>query len=134
MGSDECNKDLTNLTAARMARNGVPACDFRQSIHLGYTDFTRDDLDRIIEEMGKDFRGDRYHLINKNCNHFTSNLSQVSDDQVFSVLHFDAFRHIRCSFSTCFFHMLPFVSNLAKARAHCPVPRSKITGAFQLSL
>ena len=49
----------------------------RQSIHLGYTDFTRDDLDRIIEEMGKDFRGDRYHLINKNCNHFTSNLSQV---------------------------------------------------------
>jgi len=50
---------------------------FKQSIHLGYTDFTRDDLDRIIEEMGKDFRGDRYHLINKNCNHFTSNLTQL---------------------------------------------------------
>lgn len=50
---------------------------FKQSIHLGYTDFTRDDLDRIVEEMGKDFRGDRYHLINKNCNHFTSNLTQL---------------------------------------------------------
>lgn len=51
---------------------------FRQSIQIGYTDFTADDVRRIIAELGKQFRGDRYHLINNNCNHFSSALTQVS--------------------------------------------------------
>jgi len=49
----------------------------RQSVHLGFTDFTEDDVKRIVVEMGKDYRGDRYHLMNKNCNHFSGNLVQV---------------------------------------------------------
>ncbi|KAF4522567.1 hypothetical protein B566_EDAN012858 [Ephemera danica] len=49
---------------------------FRQSIPLGYTDFTDEDVKRIVAELGKDFRGDRYHLMNKNCNHFSGNLIQ----------------------------------------------------------
>ncbi|KAL6256739.1 hypothetical protein P5V15_011673 [Pogonomyrmex californicus] len=54
----------------------------RQSIHIGYTDFTEEDVSRIITELGKDFRRDRYHLMNKNCNHFSlhCNIFQISQN------------------------------------------------------
>jgi hypothetical protein len=45
---------------------------------VGHTDFTEDDVKRIVAELGKDFRGDRYHLMNKNCNHFSGSFTQVS--------------------------------------------------------
>lgn len=50
---------------------------YRQSLPLGYTDFTEMDVRRLVSEMGKNYRGDRYHLMNKNCNHFSSDLTQV---------------------------------------------------------
>lgn len=50
----------------------------RQSIQIGSTDFTEEDVRRIVEEIGNQFRGDRYHLMNNNCNHFSSSLTQVS--------------------------------------------------------
>ena len=51
--------------------------NIRQVIHLGYTDFTELDVQRIVAELGKDFRGDRYHLMNRNCNHFSNALTGV---------------------------------------------------------
>ncbi|CAK9819209.1 Deubiquitinase DESI2 [Anthophora plagiata] len=53
------------------------AFPFRQSVHIGYTDFTEEDVTRIVTELGKDFRGDRYHLMNKNCNHFSSQFTLI---------------------------------------------------------
>lgn len=50
----------------------------RESIYIGYTDFNVSDVKRILSELGKDFRGDRYHLMNKNCNHFSGSLTKVN--------------------------------------------------------
>lgn len=46
-------------------------------MYIGNTDFTVSDVKRILAELGKDFRGDRYHLMNKNCNHFSGSLTKV---------------------------------------------------------
>lgn len=50
---------------------------FRQSVHIGYTDFTEEDVKRIIVQLGKEFRGDRYHLLNNNCNHFSGSFTKT---------------------------------------------------------
>lgn len=49
----------------------------RQSIEIGCTDFTEEEVRRIIDEIGNQYRGDRYHLMNNNCNHFSGSLTQV---------------------------------------------------------
>ncbi|KAK2702204.1 hypothetical protein QYM36_019184 [Artemia franciscana] len=50
---------------------------FKESLHIGFTDFTDEDVKSIVESMSSDYRGDKYHLINRNCNHFCNDLSNV---------------------------------------------------------
>ncbi|CAD6190064.1 unnamed protein product [Caenorhabditis auriculariae] len=45
---------------------------FRESIVVGETDLTASDVRNLIKQLGDEFRGDRYHLISRNCNHFSS--------------------------------------------------------------
>ncbi|XP_070378365.1 uncharacterized protein [Dermacentor albipictus] len=51
---------------------------YKQSILVGHTDFNQIDVRKIVEELGNEFRGDRYHLMNKNCNHFSGALTKVA--------------------------------------------------------
>lgn len=52
-------------------------CDgfkFRKSILIGKTDLNVAEVRSLTEELGKDYRGNAYNLITKNCNHFCNHV------------------------------------------------------------
>ncbi|VDP24303.1 unnamed protein product, partial [Heligmosomoides polygyrus] len=51
---------------------------FRQCIVIGETAFTAGAVRELIKSLGQEYRGDRYHLISRNCNHFSAVLAKVS--------------------------------------------------------
>uniref|UniRef100_A0A1I7YF92 DUF862 domain-containing protein n=1 Tax=Steinernema glaseri TaxID=37863 RepID=A0A1I7YF92_9BILA len=50
---------------------------FKETIELGTTDFNPEDVRRLIKSLGTEFGGNRYHLISKNCNHFSAVLAKT---------------------------------------------------------
>jgi len=49
----------------------------RETIVIGYTDFTDDEIRDLVKELGTQFRGDCYHVLHNNCNHFSDTLCKV---------------------------------------------------------
>ncbi|KAL5211007.1 hypothetical protein ABZP36_006630 [Zizania latifolia] len=51
-----------------------PGFIFRRSVCVGSTDMSRSEVRSFIEDLAEDYHGDTYHLIAKNCNHFTADI------------------------------------------------------------
>ncbi|MED6199459.1 hypothetical protein PIB30_076154 [Stylosanthes scabra] len=52
-----------------------PGFIYRTSITLGHINMNSSDFRTFIENMACEYHGDTYHLISKNCNHFTDDVS-----------------------------------------------------------
>lgn len=50
---------------------------FKETIAIGFTDFSASDIDLILENLGRKYTGLSYHLIKNNCNHFTSAFAKI---------------------------------------------------------
>ncbi|XP_017966704.1 deubiquitinase DESI2 [Drosophila navojoa] len=50
---------------------------YRESIHLGHTHLSRDEVRRIVDQLGWQFSGNSYHLTSHNCNHFSDAMSRI---------------------------------------------------------
>ncbi|GMI63967.1 hypothetical protein like AT5G47310 [Hibiscus trionum] len=51
-----------------------PGFIFRQSVLLGSTNMSRSEFRVFMEQLSDKYHGDTYHLIAKNCNHFTDDV------------------------------------------------------------
>ncbi|KAJ7956646.1 DeSI-like protein [Quillaja saponaria] len=52
-----------------------PGFIYRCSISLGQIDLPPSEFRTFIENVASEYHGDTYHLISKNCNHFTDDMS-----------------------------------------------------------
>lgn len=52
-----------------------PGFVFRKSILLGTTDMSHSEFRSFMQHLASKYHGDMYHLIAKNCNHFTDEVS-----------------------------------------------------------
>lgn len=48
--------------------------EFRESVIMGETDLLPQEVRQLVVNMGKGYKGNRYHLLQMNCNHFASDL------------------------------------------------------------
>ncbi|KAK7352663.1 hypothetical protein VNO80_18090 [Phaseolus coccineus] len=51
-----------------------PGFTFRKSIFIGTTDLGPKDVRAFMEKLAREYSGNTYHLISKNCNHFCNDV------------------------------------------------------------
>jgi len=76
-GHNNSHSGVFEIAPRDVAVLGEDSFRFRETIVIGYTDFDQDDVKQIVEQLGIKFRGDKYHLLHQNCNHFTDALTKV---------------------------------------------------------
>lgn len=52
-----------------------PGFIYRNSIPLGYLNMHPSEFRKFIENLASEYHGDTYHLLSKNCNHFTDDVA-----------------------------------------------------------
>ena len=78
VGISRTSAPTTGGETAESLRAMPPNVAYRESIILGQTWFERCDINEIIQRMRNDkFTGDKYHLANRNCNHFSETFASV---------------------------------------------------------
>ena len=50
------------------------AVTFRESVEIGETALSPQEVQQVVHEMGSAYKGNRYHLLQKNCNAFSNDL------------------------------------------------------------
>lgn len=65
--------DASGIFATEPCKPPGPV-EFRKSITLGETKLSPDEVQHLVAKMGEQFKGNRYHLLQRNCNHFSSEL------------------------------------------------------------
>ncbi|ORX61638.1 DUF862-domain-containing protein [Hesseltinella vesiculosa] len=63
-------KDITGVFAVE-AKVGPPGLLFKQSVSVGYTRLSDEQIQAVIHGISKEFVGPSYNLLTRNCNHFT---------------------------------------------------------------
>uniref|UniRef100_A0AC35TW14 DUF862 domain-containing protein n=1 Tax=Rhabditophanes sp. KR3021 TaxID=114890 RepID=A0AC35TW14_9BILA len=61
----------------KSGRKYNPNFEFKTAILLGKTSQSLDQVKTLIGTMGGKYRGDAYHLLRRNCNHFTDELCRL---------------------------------------------------------
>ncbi|KAG2183311.1 hypothetical protein INT43_006316, partial [Umbelopsis isabellina] len=55
---------------------GPPGVLYKQSINMGYSNLDEEQITELIQTLSNEFAGNTYNLLNRNCNHFTAELSR----------------------------------------------------------
>lgn len=65
--------DMSGIFATN-PREAPGAVIFRESITMGETTLSQAEVQQVVMKMGQQYKGNKYHLLQKNCNHFASDL------------------------------------------------------------
>lgn len=70
--------DYENVTGVFMVQPkvGPQGLLFKQSIHMGYTELTQKEVDKVLQDISKEYIGTSYNLLTRNCNHFSEDLGR----------------------------------------------------------
>eukprot|EP00250_Pteridium_aquilinum_P017459 c23637_g2_i1 orf=95-760(+) len=66
--------DYSSSGVFEVEPRNCPGFSFRRTITVGTTDKDPLQIREFIEQLSLDYAGDSYHLIAKNCNHFTNDV------------------------------------------------------------
>jgi len=50
--------------------------EFRKSIPMGQCRLTPQEVRKLVVQMGQKYKGNAYHLLQRNCNHFANELCE----------------------------------------------------------
>ncbi|KAG0165291.1 hypothetical protein DFQ28_009701 [Apophysomyces sp. BC1034] len=68
--------DYPNITGVFVVepKVGLPELQLKQSINMGCTNLTQEEIIEVLSTISKEFTGSSYSLLMRNCNHFTEEL------------------------------------------------------------